>query len=127
MPTNRKTSVLVFLIPISVLRGTVYLQTPHFPPSFAQCLQYLQFLHALQGSAPVQVAEKASSGIWLRRMIDSNIRPTSKTGLVFIIGFISCELTMREIHQSLNKSGYAVKHNCLKCDIGWLGATMVQR
>ncbi len=23
-----------------------YLQIPHFPPSFAQCLQYLQFLQA---------------------------------------------------------------------------------
>jgi len=34
-----------------------FLQTPHVPPSFAQCLQYLQFLHALQGSEPVQVAE----------------------------------------------------------------------
>jgi hypothetical protein len=36
------------------------LQTPHFPPSFAQCLQYLQFLQALHGSAPVQVAPKSS-------------------------------------------------------------------
>jgi hypothetical protein len=26
------------------------------PPSFLQCLQYLQFLHALQGLAPLQVA-----------------------------------------------------------------------
>ncbi len=25
---------------------TYFLQTPHFPPSFAQCLQYLQFLQA---------------------------------------------------------------------------------
>lgn len=30
-----------------------YLQTPHFPPSLAQCLQYLQFLQAWQGSEPV--------------------------------------------------------------------------
>jgi transposase InsO family protein len=35
-----------------------HLQTPHFPPSLAQCLQYLQFLQAWQGSAPVRVAEK---------------------------------------------------------------------
>ena len=35
----------------------VLLQTPHVPPSLAQCLQYLQFLHALQGSEPVHVAE----------------------------------------------------------------------
>jgi hypothetical protein len=32
------------------------LQTPHVPPSFAQCLQYLQFLQAWHGSEPVQVA-----------------------------------------------------------------------
>ena len=32
------------------------LHTPHVPPSFAQCLQYLQFLQALHGLAPVQVA-----------------------------------------------------------------------
>jgi hypothetical protein len=25
---------------------SAYLHTPHFPPSFAQCLQYLQFLQA---------------------------------------------------------------------------------
>jgi hypothetical protein len=34
-----------------------HLQTPHVPPSFAQCRQYLQFLQAWQGSEPVQVAE----------------------------------------------------------------------
>src|SRR5579872_1272050 len=32
------------------------LQIPHVPPSFAQCLQYLQFLQAWHGSEPVQVA-----------------------------------------------------------------------
>jgi hypothetical protein len=32
------------------------LQTPQVPPSFAQCLQYLQFLQAWHGSEPVQVA-----------------------------------------------------------------------
>jgi hypothetical protein len=36
------------------------LQTPHAPPSLAQCLQYLQFLQALHGSAPVQVAKNTS-------------------------------------------------------------------
>jgi hypothetical protein len=35
------------------------LQMPQLPPSFAQCLQYLQFLHALHGSLPVQVANEA--------------------------------------------------------------------
>ena len=34
------------------------LQTPHFPPCFAQYWQYLQFLHAWQGSEPVQVTAK---------------------------------------------------------------------
>jgi hypothetical protein len=29
------------------------LQIPHVPPSFAQCLQHLQFLQALHGSDPV--------------------------------------------------------------------------
>ena len=33
-----------------------HLHTPQLPPSFAQCLQYLQFLHALQAREPVQVA-----------------------------------------------------------------------
>ena len=38
-------------------RHRCHLQTPHFPPSFAQCLQYLQFLQALHGSEPVHVAK----------------------------------------------------------------------
>jgi len=50
-----------------------YLQTPHFPPSFAQCLQYLQFLQAWQGSAPVQVAAKMSNESWLMRSDDNKI------------------------------------------------------
>jgi hypothetical protein len=33
-----------------------YLQTPQEPPSLAQCLQYLQFLQAMQLRKPVQVA-----------------------------------------------------------------------
>lgn len=33
------------------------LQTPHVPPSLAQCLQYRQELQAWQGSAPTQVAK----------------------------------------------------------------------
>lgn len=41
-------------------RVQLRLQTPHLPPSFAQCLQYLQFLQAWQGSEPVQVAAKRS-------------------------------------------------------------------
>ena len=41
---------------------TSYLYTSHFPPSLAQCLQYLQFLQAWQGSEPVQVDEKDARG-----------------------------------------------------------------
>jgi hypothetical protein len=40
-----------------------YLQTPHFPPNFAQWAQYLQFLQALHGSLPVQVAKEALARI----------------------------------------------------------------
>jgi len=53
--------------------GFSYLQTPHFPPSLAQCLQYLQFLQAWQGSAPVQVAAEVPNGTWLMRRIDNMI------------------------------------------------------
>jgi hypothetical protein len=50
--------------PIRYLAGILgayadFLHTPQVPPSFAQCLQYLQFLHALQGSLPVQVEREA--------------------------------------------------------------------
>lgn len=40
---------------VALCRLADRLQTPHLPPSLAQCLQYLQFLQALQGSPPVQV------------------------------------------------------------------------
>jgi hypothetical protein len=36
--------------------------TPHVPPSFAQRLHDEQFLHALQGFAPVQVAAWSADG-----------------------------------------------------------------
>ena len=36
-------------------------QTPQVPPSLAQCLQYWQFLQALQGVLPVNVAKKTSA------------------------------------------------------------------
>jgi|SRR5580658_425872 hypothetical protein len=45
-----------------------FLQTPHVPPFFAQCAQYLQFLQALHGSAPVQVAN-----------IPSELKPEAST------------------------------------------------
>src|SRR5215469_163524 len=44
------------------VRRNRYLHTPHLPPSFAQCLQYLQFLQALHGSEPVHVDEYAANG-----------------------------------------------------------------
>jgi hypothetical protein len=52
------------LAPFVTLAGVLgayadFLHTPQVPPSFAQCLQYLQFLHALQGSLPVQVEREA--------------------------------------------------------------------
>src|SRR6267378_6631257 len=62
-----------------------YLQTPHFPPSLAQCLQYLQFLQAWQGSAPVQVAAKMSGGIWLMRRIDNRSCARATRSLDFSI------------------------------------------
>jgi hypothetical protein len=42
------------------LRLENYLQKAHLPRSLAQCRQYLQFLHAWQGSAPMHVAENRS-------------------------------------------------------------------
>jgi len=38
-------------------RILAYLQTPQLPPSLEQCLQYLQFLQAVQLLEPVQVAD----------------------------------------------------------------------
>jgi len=38
------------------------LQVPHFPPRFAQNPQLLQFVHALQGVAPTQVAAECVGG-----------------------------------------------------------------
>ena len=50
------------------LNSSCYLQTPHVPPSLAQCLQYLQFLQAWHGSAPVHVAKNAS--LVIGKMLD---------------------------------------------------------
>lgn len=49
------------------------MQTPHVPPSFAQCLQYLQFLQALHGLAPVHVANSAPDTIPDNKVNASNI------------------------------------------------------
>jgi hypothetical protein len=49
-----------------------YLQTPHVPPSLAQCLQYLQFLQAWHGYVPVQVDEKDATGVIQAISIRSN-------------------------------------------------------
>src|SRR6266478_565589 len=76
-----------------------YLQTPHFPPSFAQCLQYLQFLQTWQGSAPVQVAENMSSGIWLVRRTDNMIWMMIETNrdlhMRFVLRMRLCRTTSR--------------------------------
>jgi hypothetical protein len=37
------------------MRKNYFLQTPHVPPSLEQCLQYLQFLQAVQYLSPLQV------------------------------------------------------------------------
>jgi hypothetical protein len=67
-----------------------YLHTPHFPPSLAQCRQYLQFLHALQGSLPVHVAEENTySGIRVRSKTDKNIREMDVTIFFDVIGVLS--------------------------------------
>jgi hypothetical protein len=68
------------------VRRADYLQTPHLPPSFAQCRQYLQFLHALQGSLPVHVAaENISRGMRVRRLSERNIRDSKEKSLFVVI------------------------------------------
>jgi hypothetical protein len=70
---------------VIAFRGA-YLHTPHLPPSFAQCRQYLQFLQALQGSLPVHVAvENMSSGIKVRRLSDRNVRETNDNSVFVVI------------------------------------------
>jgi hypothetical protein len=39
----------------ALIRDATYGMHPHFPPSCAQCLRYLHFVHAWQGSEPVHV------------------------------------------------------------------------
>jgi hypothetical protein len=64
------------------------------PPSFAQCLQYLQFLHALHRSEPVHVAEKAG--------IETVIRAIkSKQGRIFM-GFLEGGDAHNPIHIWMN-------------------------
>jgi hypothetical protein len=66
--------------------SVTYLQTPHLPPSLAQCRQYLQFLQALQGSEPVHVAEEnMSSGIKVRRLSERSVRETKDNTLFVVI------------------------------------------
>lgn len=51
---NQITAVIKLVMPaIFFFIVTYYLQTPQVPPSFAQCLQYLQFLQAEQFLEPV--------------------------------------------------------------------------
>jgi hypothetical protein len=59
--------------------------TPQLPPSLAQCLQYLQFLQALQFFAPVQVA----SGCVYAKTVKDNIKAaTARNNSVNIDLFI---------------------------------------
>jgi hypothetical protein len=59
---HRRLSIAIATGKLSIVGewGVVYLHVPHFLPSFAQRLQYLQFLQAWQGSAPTQVAAQRS-------------------------------------------------------------------
>src|SRR5271156_4255826 len=65
---HKRTGTVNILIGCPRTQFVYYLQTPHLPPSLAQCLQYLQFLHAWQGSAPVHVAEKKSETAYVLKM-----------------------------------------------------------
>jgi hypothetical protein len=70
---------------VIAVRRACHLHTPHFPPSLAQCRQYLQFLQALQGSLPVHVAAvNTSSGIRVRRVSERNIRE-AKEHILFVV------------------------------------------
>ena len=65
------------------------MHTPHFPPFFAQCLQYLQFLHALQFFEPVQVALCLDLGLGVandkleRTRVENETKSTSEN-ILFI-------------------------------------------
>lgn len=66
-----------------------YLHTPHLPPSFAQCLQYLQFLHALQFLAPMHLA-LASAPIEDANIIAENATAVASR-IVRFIGYVVLE------------------------------------
>jgi hypothetical protein len=90
-----------------------HLQTPHLPPSLAQCRQYLQFLQALQGSLPVHVeAENTSSGIRVRRVSDRNKREANDKILFVVIRRPSfrcgniCKLKVNRLGSAPRKKDY---------------------
>jgi hypothetical protein len=74
------------------------LHTPHVPPSFAQCLQYLQFLQALHGSLPVQV-EKEPSVIAPRSR--GNARMANQAKCFTFIGYLQGRITARILSWNL--------------------------
>ena len=49
--------------------------TPQEPPRSAQCPQYLQFLHARQLAAPVQVASTAASAAGTETLLHIGVTP----------------------------------------------------
>ena len=72
--------------------NTRHLQTPHFPPCFAQ---YLQFLQALHGSLPVHVAKKASVEIIVTTAKTTTSGQTRKSRC----NFMSPVLMRKIVHQ----------------------------
>lgn len=79
---------------LRVAKRPRHLQTPQVPPSLAQCLQYLQFLHALQLPEPVQVAVFA--GMLADKQVRENAISIRKAGIFFIFSF--CHIT-HSLHQ----------------------------
>jgi hypothetical protein len=62
-----------------------FLQTLHVPPSLAQCLQYLQFLQALQFAPPEQVAFVSVNETRTKARIKAEIVKSVRVSKVFFI------------------------------------------
>lgn len=81
---------------LRVAKRPRHLQTPQVPPSLAQCLQYLQFLHALQLPEPVQVAVFA--GMLADKQVRENAISIRKAGIfsysvfaILLIRYTKCK------------------------------------
>lgn len=82
-----------------------YLQTPHLPPSL-QYLQLLQFVHALQGSSPLQARPVMTSQheLWVSAFAEfmnqvplTAMLPTaSRVNIAFIVSLITGELLIQK-------------------------------